>query len=589
MGSMLSNETEAAPNAGANASEPSEGASSNVGGGYVQPDAVEANKPSSAKTLAPADALIAAGKVINQRGRLITERKLYQDFKIDTKVLGSGMSGPVQLAEGKDGVKYAVKNFKKNGLSKRKRDDLKNEVEVYLKLDHPHIARLVMVYEDDEDINLVMELMDGGELYDRLHSKKAYTEEIAADTAYQMLLAVAYLHSLQIAHRDLKLENFLYENKEGDHLKLIDFGFAKFWERSSKMNQACGSTHYVAPEVLGKSYTEKADLWSLGVICYMCLTGSPPFHGSGDNEVLKKIKAGDIRWSSRFQRLSCGAQDFVKSLLVVDPSQRLSAKEALEHSWIKGLEGKRGSDTVIDDDIKLSLRKFARGSHFRRAVLSMMAWSLSTEDRDELRELFLKFDEQKDGTITHKQMKQILEDLYHIDSVEAEAVFRSMDTDHDDTIAYSEFLAASLQGRVKVYEDVLRRTFQTFDRDESGFIGTDDLQSVLGEHFEGADAKQLISEADTNGDGRIDYDEFLQYFHKHEEIDTPQSNSPQAAGLPMRRQHTEKLAMVVDRLLGQDFGSDASPMSPSASPCSPLRRKGGRAKTVPAASGSAAS
>jgi len=579
MGSMLSSEADADPSSTAATTAANPSAEGGVAsGGYAQPVADEAAKSSSAKSLPPADALIAAGEVITQRARLITDRPLRDDFTIDAKVLGSGMSGPVQLAKGNDGVKYAVKNFKKHGLSKRKRDDLKNEVEVYLKLDHPHIARLVGVYEDDDDINLVMELMDGGELYDRLFDKKVYTEEMAANTAYQMLLAVAYLHSLQIAHRDLKLENFLYENKEGDHLKLIDFGFAKFSERSAKMQQACGSTHYVAPEVLGKSYTQQADLWSLGVICYMCLTGSPPFHGSDDREVLKKIKAGDIRWSSKFHKLSSSAQEFVRSLLVVDPSQRLSAKSALEHPWIKGQEGKRGSDTVIDNDIKLSLRQFARASHFRRAVLSMMAWSLSAEDRNELRQLFLKFDEEKRGTITHKQMKQVLEDLYHIDSVEAEAVFRSMDTDHDDTIAYSEFLAASLQGRVKVYEDVLRRTFQSFDRDASGFIGTDDLKSVLGEHFEGSDAKQLISEADTNGDGQIDYDEFLAYFHKHEEdIGTTETDSPQAA-LPIRRQrqHTEKLAMVVDKLLEQDFGSDASPTSP-------LRRKAGRAKTTPAA------
>eukprot|EP00437_Effrenium_voratum_P057530 CAMPEP_0181526980 /NCGR_PEP_ID=MMETSP1110-20121109/69765_1 /TAXON_ID=174948 /ORGANISM="Symbiodinium sp., Strain CCMP421" /LENGTH=104 /DNA_ID=CAMNT_0023657837 /DNA_START=66 /DNA_END=376 /DNA_ORIENTATION=- len=102
------------------------------------------------------------------------------------------------------------------------------------------------------------------------------------------------------------------------------------------MSQACGSTHYVAPEVLAKSYTLKADMWSLGVISFMLLTGSPPFQGSNDNEVLRKIKAGKIHWSTRFKRLSDGAQDFVKALLLMNPEERLDAAGALSHPWITG-------------------------------------------------------------------------------------------------------------------------------------------------------------------------------------------------------------------------------------------------------------
>ncbi|CAE7949488.1 CPK2 [Symbiodinium sp. KB8] len=449
-------------------------------------------------------------------GRYCTNRRLRDDYKVASKVLGSGMSGPVQLATSKDGEKCAVKSFKKHGLSDARRTDLKNEVEIYLALDHPHIARLMMVYEDDQEIHLVMEYMAGGELYDRLFDAKVYNEEIAANTCHQMLKAVSYMHAHQIAHRDLKLENFLYERKDNNHLKLIDFGFAKFWDRSTKMSQACGSTHYVAPEVLAKSYTLKADMWSLGVISFMLLTGSPPFQGSNDNEVLRKIKAGKIHWSTRFKRLSDGAQDFVKALLLMNPEERLDAAGALSHPWITGKGGLRGSNTVLDDGIKLSLRKFARASTFRRAVLSMMAWSLSAEDRAQLRNEFLSFDTENTGTITHLQMKEILETNYHIDSMEAEAVFSMMDTDHDDVIAYSEFLAAALQGRLKVHEDILRRTFRKFDIDNCGRITAEDLRNILGEQFEGTDAEDLIREADTNGDGMIEYDEFLQYFHNHE-------------------------------------------------------------------------
>mmetsp|Transcript_27904 Transcript_27904/g.64870 ORF Transcript_27904/g.64870 Transcript_27904/m.64870 type:complete len:584 (+) Transcript_27904:1-1752(+) len=517
-------------------------------------------------------------------GRYCTSRLLRNDYKLATKVLGSGMSGPVQLATSKDGEKCAIKSFKKHGLSDNRRADLKNEVEIYLALDHPHIARLMMVYEDEQEIHLVMEFMAGGELYDRLFDAKVYNEEMAANTCHQMLLAVTYMHEHHIAHRDLKLENFLYEKKETNHLKLIDFGFAKFWDRSTKMSQACGSTHYVAPEVLAKSYTLKADMWSLGVISYMLLTGSPPFVGGNDNEVLRKIRAGKIHWSSRFKRLSESAQEFVKSLLAMNPDERLDAQGALKHPWIAGQGRSRGSPTVLDDGIKLSLRKFARASAFRRAVLSMMAWSLSAEDRAQLRNEFLSFDKENKGTITHLQMKEILEKNYHIDSMEAEAVFSMMDTDHDDVIAYSEFLAAALQGRLKVHEDILRRTFRKFDTDNCGRITAEDLRNILGEQFEGTDAEDLIREADINGDGMIEYDEFLQYFHSHEPHLEEVASAAEASGpgpwttetRSKRRQHTEKLARVIDRLLSEEVSVEFSPVA------SPMKRKSDKAKTLPA-------
>lgn len=521
-------------------------------------------------------------------GRYTCDRLIEEDYEIEPKVVGSGMSGPVCLATCRaDGSKKAVKSFKKKGLSAKRRAELKNEVEIYLSLDHPHIARLERVFETEEELHLVMEFMAGGELYDRLAARKQYSEEDAAETTYQMLLAVAYLHAHQIAHRDLKLENFLYEDKETNHLRLIDFGFAKFWERSTKMSQACGSVHYVAPEVLTRAYTEKADMWSLGVIVYMLLTGSPPFHGT-DSEVLKKIKAGTPHWSTRFKRLTEGAQSFVKALLVVDPAMRLSADQAIEADWVKSRN--KPSEHVIDSDTLRSLRNFAHASSFRRAVLSMMAWSLSTEERAELRLQFLSLDKEAKGTITHTELKQILEDNFHVDSHEAEQLFKSLDTDNDNEIAYSEFLAAALQGRVRVHEDLLRRTFAKFDSEGRNKISPTDLASILGDNFDGADMDELIREADTDRDGMVDYDEFLAYFHKQDEDDVSVDEQPhlERAGSDVatrKAQHTEKLAKVLDRLIVQADSQEELEASPMGSPGSRkpkplLVRAGRRAKTM---------
>jgi len=533
--------------------------------------------PSSGKKGGASNPVVAMDKVAGRGSlpvscRYTTSRTLERDFKIEPKIVGTGMSGPVRLATGLgDGRKYAVKSFKKTGLSAGKREELKSEAEIYLSLDHPHVARLEMVYETDEDLHLVMEYMAGGELYDRLAARRQYTEEDAAEATHQMLLAVAYLHAHRIAHRDLKLENFLYVGPESSHLKIIDFGFAKFTQQSTKMSQACGTIHYVAPEVLAHAYTEQADMWSVGVIAYMLLTGSPPFHGGSDDEVLTKIKAGNVHWSSRYRRLSPCAQGFLKALLVVDPAKRLTAQQALEHPWIK--ERHLAEEVLIDAGTLESLRSFAHASQFRRNVLSMMAWAMSTEDRNELRRQFLSIDQKNSGTIAIKDFKDVLSKRFNIPETEAEDLFKRLDTDNNDEIEYTEFLAAALLGHVKVHGDVLRNTFARFDRDGDGKIDCEELKCVLGDTFSDLDIDELLQEADTSGDGKLDYDEFLAYFHK------PDS---EVCGRSKKRLHTEKLGEVIENLMsGTALPHSSEPWVLSKDWYA--QRQGRHAKTEPAA------
>jgi calcium-dependent protein kinase len=347
------------------------------------------------------------------------------------------------------------------------------------------------------------------------------------------------------------------------------------------MEQACGSVHYVAPEVLAHAYTLRADCWSLGVIVYMLLTGSPPFHGS-DDEVLRKIKAGKPHWSTRFGRLSSNAQDFVKKLLVLEPNDRLSVEAALQHPFVT--ERHQVTEPVLlETEVLKSLRKFAHASHFKRAIYSMMAWSLTTEQRGELRKLFLAIDKDHKGKISHHQVKEVLMDNFHITSEEAERLFRSMDTDHDDEIAYSEFLAAVMQDRLIFHEDVLKKTFMRLDPDNSGKISAGDLKSVLGDgSFEGKDVEELIEEADTDHDGQVSYEEFVAYFNQIEES----PGSPEAEKVRSRmRKHTASLHDLLDKLIDKEHnektpGSDGSPGVTSPIGKTPIMRPKGRSKSM---------
>merc|ERR1740130_277817 len=186
---------------------------------------------------------------------------------------------------------YAVKDFQLRGITPDKMQELEGECEIFLSMDHPHVARLVDGYRSKDKLSLVMECMEGGELYDRVLKKKKFAEKDVADASYQMLLAINYIHQRNIVHRDIKLENFLYESQESDHLKLIDFGFSKVWDPSIRMKMSCGTLAYVAPEVLAKNYTEKCDMWSLGVVIFILLVGYMPF--SGDEKIqMRKIRDG---------------------------------------------------------------------------------------------------------------------------------------------------------------------------------------------------------------------------------------------------------------------------------------------------------
>merc|ERR1719265_1112560 len=168
------------------------------------------------------------------------------------------------------GQRFAVKTLKigtgvQNFLKKDHLQQLKGEVENYLSMDHPHIVRLYDVYESKSELHLVMECAGGGELFEHVTKKKRFSEYEASDALRQMLLALNYIHSHGIVHRDVKLENFIFDSKSSGHLKLIDFGFSKMWDQTSgeKMKQSLGTLAYAAPEVLNRSYTSQCDLWSL--------------------------------------------------------------------------------------------------------------------------------------------------------------------------------------------------------------------------------------------------------------------------------------------------------------------------------------
>jgi calcium-dependent protein kinase len=433
---------------------------------------------------------------------------LEQDYRVSSTVLGSGYSGSVRLATAKhtnSKQPCAVKTFRLKGLHGSKKERLLSEIEVYLRMDHPHVARLLDVYETDIQINIVMECMEGGELFDRVIKMKCFNEQDAAEATRQMLLALHYVHSHGMVHRDLKLENFLYDHQSCNHLKMIDFGFSKHVDDTGRMKTSCGTLAYVAPEVLKRSYTKACDLWSMGVIVFVLLSGHMPFHGDSDDQ-MKAIKRARYEFKpEHWAKISTTAKGFVQSLLELDPAKRLTSEMALEHTWI--LENYKALQSV-DISIINGLCSWGTAPKLQRAYMMMMAWGLSNRQQAMVRDYFVALDTDHDGTISKEELQAAMEGKFPEPKEEADKVFKALD---GAEIQYSDFLAAMISSCIPIDDDLLHTAFAKFDVGSSGYIESGELRGILGLIFDGADVEALVNDADCSHKGQIDYQEFANY------------------------------------------------------------------------------
>ncbi|NXC88793.1 DAPK3 kinase, partial [Cercotrichas coryphoeus] len=240
------------------------------------------------------------------------------------------------------GLEYAAKFIKKrqSRASRRgvSRDEIEREVSILQQVLHSNIVQLHDVYENKTDVVLILELVSGGELFDFLAQKESLSEEEATRFIKQILDGVNYLHSKKIAHFDLKPENIMLLDKNIPipHIKLIDFGLAHKIEDGVEFKNIFGTPEFVAPEIVNyEPLGLAADMWSIGVITYILLSGASPFLGETKQETLANITAVNYDFDEEFfSNTSDLAKDFIQKLLVKDTRKRLTIQEALSHPWI---------------------------------------------------------------------------------------------------------------------------------------------------------------------------------------------------------------------------------------------------------------
>mmetsp|Transcript_14633 Transcript_14633/g.37275 ORF Transcript_14633/g.37275 Transcript_14633/m.37275 type:complete len:342 (-) Transcript_14633:188-1213(-) len=269
---------------------------------------------------------------------LMTSTPITDSYDLGKEIGRGGFSVVVEGTHKKTQEKFAIKCVKKSMIEGDDVKLLRREIHIMKKVDHSNILKLYEVFEDQEHFYLVMELVTGKELFDKIVERGQYSEEDASNVIRQLVSAVEYLHANGIAHRDLKPENLLSADVDGKEIiKIADFGFSKNFGEE-KLMTSCGSPGYVAPEVLTcESYDNSVDMWSVGVIMYILLCGSPPFYADNAPALFKKIMEVQYDFDDpTWEEISKEAKDLISGLLVKDPKKRFSAQECRENPWVQG-------------------------------------------------------------------------------------------------------------------------------------------------------------------------------------------------------------------------------------------------------------
>lgn len=452
----------------------------------------------------------------NQR---LLENMVHEEFDRDidtvyhtkkTDILGSGLCGIVRICiHRQTKIKYALKTLDKKKVKDENLDKLKNEIRIMASLGHPNIVRLHECFENPDKIYLVMEVCTGGELLDRLHrqAEKRYTEKDACKLVHTMLGSIRYCHEHQIVHRDLKLENFLFESKLPDaELKLIDFGLSQHFKPAEVLSTPVGTPYYVAPEVLGGAYDAKCDVWAIGVIAYMLVSGSPPFYGTSDAETLRAVQEGVVLFNQKhFRGVNDSAKNFISECLTKNPLDRPSAEEALRHEWFKTLADNKEpvSLNIID-----RLRGFEKKSALHRLCMEVVAHSMTTEQIRNLRKEFKTLDTEGSGEISYEALKQVMRNFSTITDEDVDLIFKNARSgwEHTGRINYHEFIAATIS-LSEINEENMKLAFEKMSN-RNGFITFDDIHDLLGKDATNQDVEDMLLELGLSRDSHISYQQF---------------------------------------------------------------------------------
>jgi len=422
-------------------------------------------------------------------------------YEVTTNVLGSGSSAQVVIGENrKTKRKYAIKviDLARHDVAWR----YEREKNFLRDIDHTNVVRLYEVYSSPKALYFVMELCTGGHLGQVLRGSPEgrLDEKIALEYVIQLTRAIGHCHHHGICHRDVKLQNILLESSSKEaQIKLVDFGNGARFRNNLPLTKVVGTTYTAAPEVFRECYDERCDVWSLGVVTYILLSGRRPFekmevvtHKDGrpkrEESVVASILMGRYNFDHEvWDEISNDAINFIRYCFVQDYTKRSSAAAMLEHPWLNYDEDFIPSERIrklsfnSSDTLRKTLGRelSAPFSGIRHISMLAVAFARPTEKVQLLRKVFQEIDYNGSGMLELDEflaaMKLMNPDLT---SAQSNALFRRIDQDENHCISFIEFLAATLDPKdVDVNE--LKQAFHLIDRDNKGYISPADVYRIL--------------------------------------------------------------------------------------------------------------
>ena len=361
-------------------------------------------------------------------------------------------------------------------------ETLRTELDILRCLDHPNVIKLYSVYEDQKYIHIVTDLCKGGDMVDAIIARYGYSEEEAAQIMMKLLGAVKHMHSQNVVHRDIKPDNILLTTDGNDaDYKIIDFGLSGFYE-GKPMNALVGTPCYMAPEVITKKYGKESDIWSLGVILYVMLCGNLPFE-EYDNYQL--TFAGIIKGefdleTGPWQQASETAKDLIRRMICVDVKKRITTEEALKHDFFDqfALPTLKPSVSMVTDLTKTlgKLRDAKCKARLQVEATKVALRFVNTENFERLKTVFQTMDADYSGQLSADELEEAFNKAgMPMAGDEIKQLMQKFDYFHKGHINYSDFLAAAVDLKGKLTDEVLHQTFVTFDSSNKGFITPEDL------------------------------------------------------------------------------------------------------------------
>lgn len=451
----------------------------------------------------------ALGIVINNHGNV-------SDFyKLDAKPLGEGSFGAVFYATLRvTKASRAIKKIPKEKM-REKLVTLKTEVQLLKLVDHPHIVMLHEIFEDNDDVHLVMSLCRGGHLQAYVMRYGRLKEQPAVAAMRQLFRAVSYLHRRFICHRDLKSENLMllhdepFTGSSRNTLKVTDFGLATLFQPGVPLTSTAGTPSHMAPEVYAKKYNLACDLWSCGVILFFVVSRLMPFDANEKGSKRFKFNLNVHPWDLIHQ----DCINLVTVLLDKSVHKRATAAAALQHPWIVN-NTPRVEDVVIQPNVLARLKRYRKHNRFKRACFNVAASFLKESERATSDCLFQFLDSSGDGRISYEEMAKL------VGEKDAREIFGAPDP-ADNTykpFAYTEFLAATFDRKQSLTTAVCKTAFAAFDRNSDGTISMAELTSgrLLGA-LTVEEISETLKQLDKNGDQAIDFQEFMAVMKDDEE------------------------------------------------------------------------